>query len=174
MNKNSQIQDQARHCFHYQKRHMKVVQLKDVLIARQYSEKQSDVSKYTRWQQLKVGFPSVKCQNLNIKCKYSNEIFRQPSWTYEEQIQTTYELVECQVPITPGWNEALVKGRSTQLFRTAVGTWTRYICVSRQTPYYDSHGKVVKGVPYCCHCYFLTTLQFYVLKHNLAVETNII
>ena len=49
---------------------------------------------YTRWQQHKVGLLSVTCQNLNINCKYSNEIFKQPRWNYEEQIQTTNALVE--------------------------------------------------------------------------------
>ena len=69
-NKNSQIQDQAQHCFHYQKKtYEQVIELKDILIARQQSEKQSDVSKYTRWQQLKVGFTSIKHQNININCK---------------------------------------------------------------------------------------------------------
>ena len=59
-NKNSRIQDQARHCFQYQKKtYEQIVKLKDVLIAIQQSEKQSNVSKYTRWQQLKVGLPSV-------------------------------------------------------------------------------------------------------------------
>ena len=71
-----------------------VIELKDVLIAKQQSEKQSDVSKYTRWQQLKVGLPSVKHQTININCKNKNEIFRQPRWTYEEQIQTTNALAE--------------------------------------------------------------------------------
>ena len=57
-NKNSQIQDQARHCFHHQKKtYEQVIELKDVLIARQQSEKQSDVSKCTRWQQLKGDLP---------------------------------------------------------------------------------------------------------------------
>ena len=78
LNKNSQIPDKARHCFHYQKKtYEQVIELKDGLIARQQSEKQS-VSKYTRWQQLKVGLPSVKHQNININCKNRNEIFRQP------------------------------------------------------------------------------------------------
>ena len=80
IHKNSQIQDQARHCFHYQKKtYEQVVELKDVLITRQFmGEKQFDVSKYTRWQQLKVGLTSVKHQNININCKNRNEIFRQP------------------------------------------------------------------------------------------------
>ena len=78
-NKNSRIQDQARLCFHYQKKtYEQVIELKDVLIARQQSEKQSDVSKYTRWQQLKVSFPPVKHQSLVINCRNRNEILRQP------------------------------------------------------------------------------------------------
>ena len=60
------------------KTYEQVIELKDVLIARQQSEKQSDVSKYTRWQQLKVGLLSVKHQNININCKNRNEILRQP------------------------------------------------------------------------------------------------
>ena len=41
-NKNSQIQDLAQHCFHYQnKTYEQVIELKEVLIGRQQSEKQS-------------------------------------------------------------------------------------------------------------------------------------
>ena len=32
------------------------------------------------------------------------------------------EVASCQVPITPGWGEAVVKGRSAQLFHAVVST----------------------------------------------------
>ena len=35
---------------------------------------------------------------------------------------TIIEVAKCQVPITPGWGEAVVKGRSAQLFHSVVGT----------------------------------------------------
>ena len=42
--KNSRIQDQAWHCFHYPKKtYEQVIELKDVLVARQQSEKKFDV-----------------------------------------------------------------------------------------------------------------------------------
>ena len=49
------------------KTYEQVIELKDVMIARQQSEKQSNVSKYTRWQQLKVGLPSIKRQNIKLQ-----------------------------------------------------------------------------------------------------------